>query len=98
MRIKASATSGITILLIGIALLVITFIIASIHLQGDINVLPVPSLMSSFGEGFSPLIEAAIRILYLGMMGLIATKVTTKGITVLFHAKLLDKNGFQSEE
>jgi hypothetical protein len=47
--------------------------------------------MSSFGEALSPLIEAAIRVLYLGLMGWIASKVTTKGITVLLKAKLLDK-------
>ena len=88
---KSSETSGITILLIGVALLLITFIIAGIHLHGDINVLPVPSLMSSFGEALSPLIEAAIRVLYLGLMGWIASKVTAKGITVLLQAKLLDK-------
>ena len=88
---KSSETSGITILLIGIALLSVTFIIACIHLQGDINVLPVPSLMASFGEALSPLIEAAIRVLYLGVMGWIASKVTAKGITVLLQAKLLDK-------
>lgn len=89
---KSSETSGITILLTGVALLSVTFIIASIHLQGDINVLPVPSLMSSFGEALSPLIEAAIRVLYLGVMGWIASTVTAKGITVLLQAKLLDKN------
>ena len=88
---KSSETSGITILLTGTALLLITFIIACIHLQGDINVLPVPSLMSSFGEALSPLIEAAIRVLYLGVMGWIASTVTAKGITVLLRAKLLDK-------
>ena len=89
---KSSETSGITILLTGTALLLITFIIACIHLQGDINVLPVPSLMSSFGEALSPLIEAAIRVLYLGLMGWIASTVTAKGITVLLQARLLDKN------
>jgi hypothetical protein len=92
LRIKSSEVSGIAILLVGIALLLITFTVACIHLHGDIKVLPVPSLMASFGEALSPLIEAAIRILYLGVMGWIASKVTAKGITVLLQAKLLDKN------
>jgi Na+/serine symporter len=89
---KSSEASGIAILLVGIALLLTTFIIACIHLHGDIKVLPVPSLMASFGEALSPLVEAAIRILYLGLMGWIASTVTAKGITVLLQAKLLDKN------
>jgi hypothetical protein len=92
LRIKSSEVSGIAILLVGIALLLITFLVACIHLHGDIKVLPVPSLMASFGEALSPLIEVAIRILYLGVMGWIASKVTAKGITVLLQAKLLDKN------
>jgi hypothetical protein len=96
LRIKCSETSGITILLIGTALLLTTFAIASIHLQGDINVLPVPSLLSFFGEAFSPLIEATLRVLYLGMMGWIATIVTTKGLNVILHAKLLDKDSLNS--
>jgi hypothetical protein len=95
LRIKVSESSGATILLIGIALLVITFIVACIHLYGGINILPVPSLMASFGESLSPLLEAAIRILYLGLMGWIASKVTAKGITVLLRAKLLDTTSFR---
>jgi len=97
LRIKPSESSGITILLTGLALLGITFILACIHLQGNINVLPVPRLMSSFGEALSPLIEAAIRVLYLGIMGWIATTVTTKGVNVLLHAKLLNKISLHSK-
>lgn len=92
LRKKISETSGVTILLVGIALLLITFVVACIHLYGDINVLPVPSLMASFGEGLSPLIEAAIRVLYLGLMGWIASIVIAKGVTALLQTKLLDKN------
>jgi len=91
LRTKSSEASGIAILLTGIALLLITFIVACIHLYGDISVLPVPSLMATFGEALSPLVEAAIRILYLGVMGWIASTVTVKGVAVLLQAKLLDK-------
>jgi len=94
---KSSETSGIAILLTGNALLSVTFIIACIHLQGNINVLPVPSLMASFGEALSPLVEAAIRLLYLGVMGWIASTVTAKGITLLLQAKLLDKNSLHQK-
>ena len=97
MRVKSSESSGITILLTGLVLLGITFILACIHLQGDISVLPVPSLMSSFGEALSPLIEAGIRVLYLGIMGLIATKVTAKGVNILLHAKFLNRISFHSK-
>ena len=91
MQIKCSETLGIIILLIGIALLLTTFIIASIHLQGDIIVLPVPRLLSSFGSAFSPLIDATIRVIYLGLMGWIATTVTVKGLNILLQAKRMNK-------
>ena len=91
MKVKSSEASGIAILLVGVALLLITFAIACIHLYGDIRVLPAPSLMATFGEALSPLVEAAIRILYLGVMGWIASTVTAKGTTVLLQAKLQDK-------
>ena len=91
LRIKISETSGVTILLVGIVLLLITFVAACTHLYGDISVLPVPSLMASFGESLSPLIEAAIRVLYLGLMGWIASIVIAKGVTALLRVKLLDK-------
>jgi hypothetical protein len=87
LRIKCSESSGITILLVGVALLSVTFLIACIHLQEGITVLPVPSLMASFGEALSPLIEAAIRVLYLGLMGWIASTVTAKGINVLLAVR-----------
>jgi hypothetical protein len=91
LQIKSSEASGVTILLAGITLLLITFVVACIHLYGDISVLPVPSLMASFGEGLSPLIEAIIRVLYLGLMGWIASIVIAKGVTALLRAKLIDK-------
>ena len=71
---------------------------ASIHLHGEINILPVPSLLLSFGEALSPLIGAAIRILYLGVMGWIASKVTAKGLTVLLQARILDKKSLHFKE
>ena len=97
MRIKSSETSGIVILLTGIALLLITFTMASIRLYGEINILPVPNLLSSFGEALSSLIEVAIRILYLVVMGWIASTVTAKGLTILLQARILDKNSLPSK-
>ncbi|MCW4016343.1 MAG: hypothetical protein NWF06_08235 [Candidatus Bathyarchaeota archaeon] len=98
LHIKSSETSAILILLTGVALLVITFFVSYIHLHGEINVLPVPSLFASFGDSLSPLIEAAIRALYLGVMGWIASTITAKGTTLLLHSKLQDKHALCSLE
>jgi len=54
--------------------------------------------MASFGEALSPLVEAAIRVLYLGLMGWIASTVTAKGLTALLRAKLLDKKAVSQSQ
>ena len=84
---KTSEAPGIAVLLIGVALLVTTFIDAYLFLTEDISILPVPNLIAAFGEALAPLIEASIRMLYLGVMGWIGSTVTIRGITVLLDVK-----------
>ncbi len=79
--------------MIGLILFGLTFILAYVHLLGEIKILPVPGLGSSFGETLSPLIEAAIRFLYLGFLGLIASTVTSKGLNWLLYTKLQNNVG-----
>jgi hypothetical protein len=79
--------SGIAVLLIGVALLMTTFIDAYLFLKEDISILPVPNLIAAFGEALAPLIEASIRILYLGVMGWIGSTITMRGVTVLLQVK-----------
>ena len=84
---KTSEASGIAVLLIGVALLVTTFFDAYLFLKEDVSILPVPDLVAAFGEALAPLIEACIRVLYLGVMGWIGSTVTMRGITVLLQVK-----------
>lgn len=84
---KTSEAPGIAVLLIGVALLVTTFFDAYLFLKEDISILPVPNLVAAFGEALAPLIEASIRMLYLGVMGWIGSTVTVRGITVLLRVK-----------
>lgn len=84
---KTSEAPGIAVLLIGVALLVTTFFDAYLFLKEDISILPVPDLVAAFGEALAPLIEASIRMLYLGVMGWIGSTVTVRGITVLLRVK-----------
>ena len=84
------------ILLTGIGLLLTTFVIACIHLYGQINVFPLTSILVAFGEILSPLLEAGIRVLYLGLMGWISLTVTSRGITLLLSARLHEKNKLNS--
>ena len=88
---KTSEAPGIAVLLIGIALLVTTFVDAYLFLKEDVSILPVPDLVAAFGEALAPLIEASIRMAYLGVMGWIGSTITMRGITVLLQVKLETK-------
>jgi len=78
---------GIAVLSIGVALLLTTFIDAYLFLTEDVSILLVPNLIAAFGEALAPLIEASIRMLYLGVMGWIGSMITMRGITVLSQVK-----------
>ncbi|MDH5389721.1 MAG: hypothetical protein OEX10_01015 [Candidatus Bathyarchaeota archaeon] len=82
-----SENLGIAVLLIGMVLLTTTFIDAYLFLTENISILPVPNLIAAFGEALAPLIEACIRMLYLGVMGWIGSTITIRGITVLLQVK-----------
>ena len=82
-----SENLGIAVLLIGMVLLTTTFIDAYLFLTENISVLPVPNLIAAFGEALAPLIEASIRMLYLGVMGWIGSTITMRGVTVLLQVK-----------
>jgi hypothetical protein len=84
---ETSEKLGITVYLIGMILLTATFIDAYLFLTENISILPVPNLIAAFGEALAPLIEAAIRILYLGVMGWIGSTITMRGVTVLLQVK-----------
>ncbi len=77
------AFSGITVLSIGIALLVITFASAFSSLSGGLQILSSQSLEQSFGDSLAPLIATSIRIMYLGVMGWIGSLLTIRGVTII---------------
>jgi len=84
---KTSEASGIAVLLIGIVLLVATFIDAYLFLMEDVNILPVPNLTAAFGEALAPLIEASIRMIYIAIMIWIGSTITMRGITILLQVE-----------
>jgi len=84
---ESSEASGVAVLLIGIALLVTTFIDAYLFLREDVSIMPIHGLMAAFSEALAPLIESCIRVMYLGLMGWIGSTLTMRGITVLSQVK-----------
>jgi hypothetical protein len=80
------AISGITVLCIGIALLIFTFFSAYGFLTADLSPISTQDLVQTFGESLGPLIAAAIHIMYLGVMGWIASLITIRGVTIMINA------------
>jgi len=79
------ALSGITVLLIGVALLIFTFISAYGFLTQSLSILVSQDLTQTFGQALAPLIATCIRIMYLGIMGWVGSLLTIRGITIMAH-------------
>jgi hypothetical protein len=80
------AISGITVLGIGVALLIFTFISAFGFLGEGWQILSTQDLVQTFGEALGPLIATSIRVMYLGVMGWIGSLITIRGVTIMNNA------------
>jgi hypothetical protein len=79
------ALSGITILILGVALLIFTFVSAYGFLTQSLSIIASADLGQTFGAALAPLIATCIRIMYLGIMGWIGSLLTIRGITIIAH-------------
>jgi len=77
--------SGIVVLLIGVALLVFTFVSAYGFLTQSLSIIASQDLVQTFGNALAPLIATCIRIMYLGIMGWIGSLLTIRGISIITH-------------
>jgi cytoskeletal protein RodZ len=79
------AISGITVLMIGVALLIFTFISAYGFLTQSLSIIASQDLVQTFGDALAPLISTCIRIMYLGVMGWAGSLLTIRGVTIIAH-------------
>lgn len=79
------ALSGIIVLMIGVVLLLFTFISAYLFLTQSLSIMASEDLVRTFGEALAPLIVTCIRIMYLGVMGWVGSLLTIRGITIIVH-------------
>lgn len=80
------ALSGVAVLMIGVALLIFTFISAYGFLTQSLSIIASDNLIRTFGETLAPLIGTCIRVMYLGVMGWIGSLLTVRGVTIIAHA------------
>ena len=84
------AVSGITVLGVGIALLIFTFISTYGFLTQSLQIIASQDLVQTFGETLVPLIATCIRVMYLGVMGWIGSLITIRGVTMITNAPKLE--------
>jgi hypothetical protein len=84
------ALSGVTVLMIGVALLIFTFLSAYGFLTESFDIIATGDLVRTFGEALAPLIATSIHIMYLGVMGWIASLITIRGVTIIANAPKLE--------
>ena len=80
----------------GIGLLAFTFISAYIFLINNQSITGSSDLIDVFGSSLAPLIEATIRIMYLGVMGWIGAGLTTRGAQFMGQLKHLANKSSES--
>ena len=83
MRFEKSETSALIVLFLGVILLAITFFSAYGFLAGSLSILASSDLTELFGRALAPLIEAIIRILFLGVMGWVGSILTIRAVQLL---------------
>lgn len=83
MKIDKVEISGLAVLFIGVILLIFAFVSAYTFLTGLASILPSQDLIEAFGDALAPLVEACIRVLYLGIMGWIGSILTIRGVQLL---------------
>ncbi len=79
--------SGTIVLMIGVALLIFTFISAYMFLTQSLSILTSGDLAQTFGQALAPLIATSIHIMYLGVMGWVSSILTIRGVTILSQAR-----------
>jgi len=75
--------SGLIVLFVGLILLAFTFFSAYAFLVERLSLFGSSNILQVFGESLAPLIEAVIRVLYLGIMGWIGSILTIRAVQLL---------------
>ena len=95
---EKAVSSGTKVLMIGVAMLIFTFISAFAFLAENLQILATQNMAQTFGEALSPLIATCVRVMYLGVMGWIGSLITIRGITIMNSAPKVEARGTQPQE
>lgn len=80
---RVEKRSALIVLFLGVSLLVLTFFVAVYFLFAPLTILASSDLTELFGRALAPLMEAIIRILFLGVMGWVGSILTIRAVQLL---------------
>lgn len=87
MKIEKPELVAYILIIVGLVLLIFTFIMAYLMLIADPNILPALNLSEALGEILGPIAVAIIRVMYLGVMGWVGSIATMRGIQLYKESK-----------
>lgn len=87
MKTEKAELMAYILIAVGLLLLVITFIMAYLKLESVTSIMTSSDLSKALGEIFGPIVEAVIRIMFLGIMGWTGSIATIRGIQLYREAK-----------
>ncbi|MEM3566053.1 MAG: hypothetical protein QXK18_04185 [Candidatus Bathyarchaeia archaeon] len=87
MKIEKAELVAYIIIAVGLLLLVITFVVAYLKLESVVSIITSGNISEALGRIFGPIVEAVIKIMFLGIMGWIGSIATMRGIQLYKEAK-----------
>jgi len=88
MKIERAELVAYILIAVGLILLVITFIMAYLKLESVVGIITSGNIAEALGKIFGPIVEAVIKIMFLGIMGWIGSIATMRGIQLYKEAKI----------
>ncbi len=88
MKIEKAELVAYIIIAVGLILLIITFIMAYLRLESVASIITSGNISEALGKIFGPIVEAVIKIMFLGIMGWIGSIATMRGIQLYKEAKI----------
>ncbi|MEM3703092.1 MAG: hypothetical protein QXX79_01515 [Candidatus Bathyarchaeia archaeon] len=87
MRIERAEIVAYVLILVGLLLLICTFVMAYFMLTSVGSIATPQDLSKALGEIFGPIVETVIKIMFLGIMGWVGSIATIRGIQLYKEAK-----------
>jgi uncharacterized RDD family membrane protein YckC len=87
MKMEKAELMSYILIIVGITLLILTFVMAVILVTSELGILSQSDLSQALGEILGPIAAAVIRVLYLGIMGWTSSIATIRGIQLYKEAK-----------